>query len=1336
MKNNGKDASEDSFLTKFLKKNKIGRKWKKKRRDSSARNSLSFSLASNGNGDIAKRKIAVENTPNSRSSYELPDIASVRSGGSRNNVQKQGKHNKNDEPPKQTEVSNEGAAPNQLQSSHKSNVESKSNHSKLSGLKQINTEYFSAPDNSEKRSPSHQTTDSKNEGETDDDPDHSNTVLGAIMSFAHNAAARIPKINVRDADGDESPSSLYTPLTSPNTQVDLRNKGRESLDGDNDGHAGKSDETLDEANIHSTVKHSLEHNDHRSDSFLRNLDFLLSTSTNDRDSNDKGGHELNKTESHNDSRSTSLVGKNGSSWSVNGANKVKFEPLTTKSPPISTFGKGDLNLDEFEDTTAKSPPSLGSPQEGHFEFDDNMSTAAKTISGAEMKRSSSGAMGGLGDAKLSASDTDLTKFRERSMTVPNGERLQAPDLEDYNKRHSRYSNLTEGQNGDDYSDRRPRRMSKGILNRRSFSPGAMGIKVIPSMALRGSMNRVRNSADFVSTTGAAGVHTFASGLVNSVASGNDSVRTRASTSAAANERSSAELEDEAPVALSNIDFANDKKNVEFHNLFKDAGISSEERLIADHSCALSRDILLQGKMYISDEHICFYSNILGWVSTILIAFKEIVQIEKKTTAGIFPNGIVIDTLHTKYVFASFMSRDATFDLITDVWNQLILGKRVIPRPQRRTSSLAGQSDDDTSSGYSDENEISDGSDFDEDDESVLDNTEMTSSDGTVDDNIQNAHKSSMATTLGPAKHSPTETEYKPSEGEKLIKEATINAPLGKVINLMFGDDVSNVEDILKAQKNYDISAIPKILDTKEREYDYTKPLPGTFGPSKTKCHIKETLEHYDLKNYVKAIQVSKTPDVPSGSSFSVKTTFLFSWAENSATKLSVYVVVDWTSKSWIKGAVEKGTFDGVGESTDVLINELNKLVKAPTSSNRRKSGSQDADELSNLPKMGPSTHEATDDGYKKEKDDVIVEQDVDIPAPLGTTFQLLFGNDTKYFKRIVEKQKNFDLSPIPKFEHNVREYSYTKPLNNSMGPKQAKCYITEKIEYMDVEDHIVVKQTSKCPDVPFGNNFVVNTRIYLSWSDHNTSKMRVITSIVWSSKTLLKGTIEKGSVDGQKESTRVMIEELKEIINSAGSSRKRSRRRGVSMKHTKSSSEDSGKPGSASTPSLWDTIISFFSGLIEGSGLLSIKGLAIAFGLLLVFFSMHFFSTPGAGKHDVKVLHSGSISIDGNEYNYAPKLKTLYSVYENDVRKSARSKSSPQHRNLIIEAEDDLWNWLNNRGDPTKHNNVSVSDNEHLFGVKSKLDNYKVQQLMDTIQFTELQLNDMKVLLEREGLVG
>lgn len=36
----------------------------------------------------------------------------------------------------------------------------------------------------------------------------------------------------------------------------------------------------------------------------------------------------------------------------------------------------------------------------------------------------------------------------------------------------------------------------------------------------------------------------------------------------------------------------------------------------DYSCALQRDILIQGRMYISLGYVCFYANILKWETNV------------------------------------------------------------------------------------------------------------------------------------------------------------------------------------------------------------------------------------------------------------------------------------------------------------------------------------------------------------------------------------------------------------------------------------------------------------------------------------------------------------------------------------------------------------------------------------------------------------------------------------------------------------------------------------------------------------------------------------------------
>jgi hypothetical protein len=57
-----------------------------------------------------------------------------------------------------------------------------------------------------------------------------------------------------------------------------------------------------------------------------------------------------------------------------------------------------------------------------------------------------------------------------------------------------------------------------------------------------------------------------------------------------------------------------KRNRDFHNLFRN--IPQNEYLINDYSCALQREILSQGKIFVSLHHVCFHSNIFSWVTNV------------------------------------------------------------------------------------------------------------------------------------------------------------------------------------------------------------------------------------------------------------------------------------------------------------------------------------------------------------------------------------------------------------------------------------------------------------------------------------------------------------------------------------------------------------------------------------------------------------------------------------------------------------------------------------------------------------------------------------------------
>ncbi|XP_037810360.1 protein Aster-B isoform X2 [Lucilia sericata] len=114
------------------------------------------------------------------------------------------------------------------------------------------------------------------------------------------------------------------------------------------------------------------------------------------------------------------------------------------------------------------------------------------------------------------------------------------------------------------------------------------------------------------------------------------------------------------------------RSQDFKKLFKE--VPNDERLIVDYSCALYRDLLIQGRLYISQNYVCFHANILGWETCLIIKWKDVTSITKEKTALVIPNAISICTPKEKYFFSSFTTRDKTFLILFRVWQNTLMNK--------------------------------------------------------------------------------------------------------------------------------------------------------------------------------------------------------------------------------------------------------------------------------------------------------------------------------------------------------------------------------------------------------------------------------------------------------------------------------------------------------------------------------------------------------------------------------------------------------------------------------------------------------------------------------------
>ncbi|XP_069758930.1 GRAM domain-containing protein 2A-like isoform X2 [Narcine bancroftii] len=112
-----------------------------------------------------------------------------------------------------------------------------------------------------------------------------------------------------------------------------------------------------------------------------------------------------------------------------------------------------------------------------------------------------------------------------------------------------------------------------------------------------------------------------------------------------------------------------KYNSQYHKLFKN--VPEQEVLRKVYSCALQKDILIQGRLYISSNWLCFYANFFGKDVKVMASVTSVVLVKKHRTGGLLPNGLVIRTSRNeKYIFVSFISRDSVYDVLKQVCSHL------------------------------------------------------------------------------------------------------------------------------------------------------------------------------------------------------------------------------------------------------------------------------------------------------------------------------------------------------------------------------------------------------------------------------------------------------------------------------------------------------------------------------------------------------------------------------------------------------------------------------------------------------------------------------------------
>ncbi|KAL0084609.1 GRAM domain-containing protein [Phycomyces blakesleeanus] len=336
-----------------------------------------------------------------------------------------------------------------------------------------------------------------------------------------------------------------------------------------------------------------------------------------------------------------------------------------------------------------------------------------------------------------------------------------------------------------------------------------------------------------------------------------------------------------------LDTVTAKRNAEFHALFR--SVPEKDSLIEDYGCALQKEILLQGRIYFSENHICFNANIFGWVTNLVIAFADVIDIEKRATAIFIPNAILISTSTAKYFFASFLSREQAYDQMVDLWHMKQSNLEINDYSAITTEDI---SDTDESSGsYESEDEQ----------RPRMEGLPTLPTPQPVNNNTS------------PQLETECECGKKGEHYPTTVLDQIYPGSIESIYNLLYNSTFLK-QFLTDVEKSTDVTigawAKGEGAGKCVRSISYVKYLGASIGPKTTKCNLKEEIQHLDLESYVTQLTITQTPDVPAGSSFFVNTRTCISSAGQGKVRVLVTVLIDFVKSSWLRSTIEKACIEG------------------------------------------------------------------------------------------------------------------------------------------------------------------------------------------------------------------------------------------------------------------------------------------------------------------------------------------------------------------------------------------------------------------------------------------
>ncbi|XP_077280303.1 protein Aster-B isoform X1 [Temnothorax americanus] len=405
------------------------------------------------------------------------------------------------------------------------------------------------------------------------------------------------------------------------------------------------------------------------------------------------------------------------------------------------------------------------------------------------------------------------------------------------------------------------------------------------------------------------------------------------------------------------------RSEDFRRIFKD--VPDDERLVVDYSCALQREILVHGRLYVSQNYVCFYANIFMWETLVSLRWKDVTSITKEKTALVIPNAILICTVTDKFFLTSFGARDKTYVMLFRVWQNALIGE---PMSMAEMWQLVHTCYGDELGLTSDDEDYVPPLPVGDDDKLA---TRLSVESFSENEAVAMENTSSPTADPVPAEPSSiTEPQVQPpapsipkpepvldptdlsdtteSEAEKhalkmnirstmvctslhegrQVNKATLPIYIDQLFTLLFTNSKFFL-DFHTSRKTIDLiqSAWTQNSQTgqKMRTLSYTMCLTQAIGPRT--CQVTETqvMLPCSRPGHLYCIDVdSANAGIPYADSFSVSTHYCMNSISDNETSLVIYSQIKYKKSVWgfVKSVIEKNCWAGLEEYTNSLIKAL------------------------------------------------------------------------------------------------------------------------------------------------------------------------------------------------------------------------------------------------------------------------------------------------------------------------------------------------------------------------------------------------------------------------------